>query len=95
MLLNTTLDDILNLPVGAIGSRSSVNGPGTGEIFLDNVGCTGTETSLLDCSPSMTATACSHSSDAGVRCNPARMSISVIKHCTVICIVLSRLLYWV
>ena len=81
--------------VGAAGLGSAFFGLGTGEIFLDNVGCTGTETSLLDCSPSMTTTACSHSSDAGVRCNSARMSILVIKHCTIICIVLSRLLYWV
>ena len=57
--------------------RSSFYGPGTGDIFLDNVGCTGTETGLLDCSSSMTTTSCSHSSDAGVRCNPARMSLLV------------------
>ena len=44
-------------------------GAGVGLIYLNNVGCTGAETSLLQCSYT-TASSCTygHSEDAGVRC---------------------------
>jgi len=44
-------------------------GAGTGTIYLDNVGCSGSEANLIDCSRS-TSVSCSsgHSEDAGVRC---------------------------
>ena len=42
-------------------------GAGIGNIYLDNVGCIGTESSLLDCSY-ISNTDCSHSEDVGVRC---------------------------
>ena len=42
-------------------------GQGAGPIFLDDVGCVGTESSLLDCS-AITQHNCRHSEDAGVRC---------------------------
>lgn len=44
---------------------------GTGPIFLSELDCTGTESSLLDCNTFATATgihSCSHSMDAGVYC---------------------------
>lgn len=42
---------------------------GSGEIWLDNVQCTGNESKLIDCPASAIDTHnCSHSSDAGVRC---------------------------
>ena len=44
-------------------------GAGIGTIYLDNVGCTGSETRLIDCSRSSTVSCLSgHSEDAGVRC---------------------------
>ena len=45
-------------------------GQGTGLIFLDNVGCTGNETSLLQCPRPgpIGAHNCNHSEDAGVTC---------------------------
>ena len=44
-------------------------GEGSGIIQLRNLGCTGTENSILDCTFTTDAnTACSHSEDAGVRC---------------------------
>ena len=43
-------------------------GQGSGDIFLSNVGCTGSESSLLDCSHATTFY-CGHSEDAGVRCH--------------------------
>lgn len=44
-------------------------GVGTGLIHLDNVGCSGSESSLLDCQRSSSVSCYSgHTEDAGVRC---------------------------
>ena len=44
---------------------------GTGQIVLDNLGCTGTESRLVDCpSNGLGVHNCVHSEDAGVRCLP-------------------------
>ena len=46
-------------------------GQGIGPIFLDNVGCNGTESTLLSCSHRITSLHyCSHLEDAGVVCPP-------------------------
>ncbi|XP_048254476.1 uncharacterized protein LOC124148932 isoform X5 [Haliotis rufescens] len=52
-------------------------GPGEGIIWLSNVDCTGTETSLDQCSHSGwgTAISCAHSSDVGVVCRGATLNI--------------------
>ena len=54
----------------ALAFGSAHFGPGSGDIFLDNVDCTGSESSLLDC-PHSTSVYCfrGHSEDAGVRCH--------------------------
>ena len=43
---------------------------GTGDILLDNVGCRGIESSLLECNtnPIGQPHGCDHSEDAGVKC---------------------------
>ena len=42
---------------------------GTGQIWLDEMNCNGTETSLSECaSPNAGIHDCSHSEDASVRC---------------------------
>ena len=44
-------------------------GQGSGEILLDNVGCTGSESRLIDCPANPVGNDnCGHSEDAGVRC---------------------------
>ena len=48
-------------------------GQGTGTIALNNVQCVGTEARLVDCS-SGSVVSCSHSEDAGVRCQEQRGS---------------------
>ena len=39
-------------------------------IVLDDVSCSGTESRLIDCSYDSHTSDCSHSEDAGVRCQP-------------------------
>ena len=57
------------LPTDAVAFSSARFGAGTGTIYLDNVGCTGSENNLINCSRSSTVTCTlGHSEDAGVRC---------------------------
>ena len=52
-----------------VGTHVSEFGGGNGEIFLDNVRCTGSENSLLDCDANdIGEHNCQHYEDAGVRC---------------------------
>ena len=62
---------IISHNTDALAFSSAHFGSGTGDIFLDNVGCSGTESSLLDCSyVSGNSINCyyGHSEDVGVRC---------------------------
>ena len=59
-------------------------GQGSGGIFLDQVRCAGTESSLISClSSGIGVHTCGHSQDAGVRCQGsiiyACISISAVK----------------
>ncbi len=46
-------------------------GEGSGFIFIDNLGCSGDETMLLDCPHTGTGIHnCVHSEDVAVRCSP-------------------------
>ena len=43
-------------------------GTGSGPIYLDDVNCIGSELGLVNCSHSRHTADCTHSEDAGVRC---------------------------
>ena len=47
-------------------------GAGTGPIYLDNLACVGTEPTLTNCTHDTHTADCTHSEDAGVRCNGIR-----------------------
>ena len=53
-------------------------GGGTGPILLGNVGCSGTETDLLNCSHNGDSFQnCMHSENAGVICNVGMITIGL------------------
>ena len=55
---------------GSVAYRESPFGPGFGPIFLDEVHCSGTEISLLECNrfTPLGIHMCRHSQDVGVDC---------------------------
>ena len=55
---------------GAVAFPGAQFNPGTGPIFLDQIVCSGSETSVLDCRrhTPLGLPTCEHSQDAGVRC---------------------------
>jgi hypothetical protein len=53
---------------------------GSGEIWLDEVACSGIETRLTDCfSSPLGSNDCTHLDDAGVICRPGKESCSVTR----------------
>ena len=57
------------LCLGSVAVGGAYFGGGNGDIFLDNVVCRGTESSLLECSTNLVGQQnCNHFEDAGVRC---------------------------
>uniref|UniRef100_A0A2K6ENV9 Lysyl oxidase homolog n=1 Tax=Propithecus coquereli TaxID=379532 RepID=A0A2K6ENV9_PROCO len=55
-------------------THSAKYGPGTGRIWLDNLGCTGTEQSVTECaSRGWGNSDCTHDEDAGVICKDQRL----------------------
>ena len=57
---------------GARTSLLQTFGQGSGPIHMNNVGCTGTELSLLDC-PHSRSHSCSHHDDAAVQCQTSTL----------------------
>lgn len=56
--------------LGYSGGSYYTAGNGAGQIWMDNMGCTGSETQLSDCAfPGWGVHNCSHSEDIGVICN--------------------------
>ena len=63
---------------GAVAYGSAYFGVGSGPIVLDNVGCTGNESSLFDCVYIPTHN-CVHFEDAGVSCGSASCNNSDVR----------------
>ena len=58
---------------GAVAFGSAAFGPGSGLIYFDEVGCTGSEQTVFNCSNNgIGNNDCDHSEDAGVRCIPSK-----------------------
>ena len=55
---------------GAVAFRGAQFGPANGPVFLDQLVCSGSETSVLECRrfTPLGLPTCDHSQDAGVRC---------------------------
>uniref|UniRef100_A0A3Q4HSU6 SRCR domain-containing protein n=1 Tax=Neolamprologus brichardi TaxID=32507 RepID=A0A3Q4HSU6_NEOBR len=64
--------------------RSALFGAGTGQIWLDNVGCSGNESSLIECKYNQFGTNnCGHQQDAGVICSDLiRLAGSGLTRCS-------------
>ena len=60
----------LGLPLNEISTLTGAAVPdGTGQIWLDEVRCTGTEIGLINCSTNLIGSHdCSHTDDIGVSC---------------------------
>ena len=65
---------------GAVAFQRARFGQGTGPILLDDLGCSGTEQTLLDCRLDLRTGDCSHSEDAGVRCRARGMRDASLTH---------------
>ncbi len=60
---------IYHIALGATDLYLGAVPDGTGQIWLDNVNCRGTEMTLIDCPANPLGTHnCAHSEDAGVNC---------------------------
>ena len=60
---------MLIIIIGASAFSNAFFGQGTGRILLDNLGCVGTETRLVDCPHNgIGIENCVHAEDAGLRC---------------------------
>ncbi|XP_048257786.1 deleted in malignant brain tumors 1 protein-like [Haliotis rufescens] len=83
---------MVNLPWTSANVTNSY-GPGEGLVWLSNVNCTGTETSLDECSHSGWGTAsCSHSSDVGVVCSGATLQIHLEPSGSVLNVILGQVI---
>ena len=58
---------------GIIMHDSNKYGPGTGNILLDDLGCSGTEKALFECQHNEIANhSCDHTKDLGIFCNKSK-----------------------
>ena len=64
-----TITPCITLFVGVEAFSRAMFGEGVGQIWLDNVACSGSESRLIDCPANpLGSHNCGHHEDAGVRC---------------------------
>ena len=67
----------MHVTIGAVALSRASFGAGSGQIWLDDVACTGNERRLIDCPANALGTHnCGHSEDAGVRCTASTGDLS-------------------
>lgn len=54
---------------GAVSYLEAYFGQGTGPVHIESVGCSGTESILLQCTHAASHN-CYHAEDAGIKCSP-------------------------
>ena len=54
--------------IGAQSLSGAMFGEGEGRVWLHGVECTGSERGLIDCPALMGNSSCTHTQDAGIRC---------------------------
>lgn len=67
-------DIILMLLQGARHSYFAAYGHGSGPVHLSSVRCTGSESSLINCSYSTNHPTCTHGNDAAVQCQASKFT---------------------
>lgn len=67
---------LCDIRVGISVFSSSQYGQGSGPILIDDIACSGTETSLQSCTYDSNTGDCSHVEDAGVRCHSCELSVN-------------------
>ena len=77
MEINVIRVTLLSNFLGALPISNSAFGQGGGPIALNDVSCSGTEARLINCTSGVVRY-CSHSMDAGVRCNNQTGNIGTI-----------------
>ncbi len=71
--------------LGAIPRVNAAFGQGTGNIFLDEMRCTGLEYRLFDCPRG--GVSCYHSRDAGVQCREGTVLLLLLcSYCCLYCL---------
>ena len=69
-----TTRDLILFALGPEVIMDSSFPEGTGNVWLDNVGCTGTEEELVDCPfNTVGSNNCGHSEDASMRCGMLKL----------------------
>ena len=79
------------LYTGVVALTAAYFGQGNGSIHIDNVQCSGTESALIQCTHT-TLHDCSHTEDAGVRCDaPGMIMMGLLQACMPPTIIFSML----
>ena len=81
--------EYINYDTGYIARTRAYFGRGTAPILLDDVGCSGTESKLTDCSYDPHTADCTHSEDAGAVCYNILCKYSFLRLRVTVCICIS------